>query len=263
MMKALSIAATGMNAQQTNLDVIANNIANINTTGFKRARAEFSDLLYQTDRAKGVPNEANENIIPEGVHIGLGVRTAAVRNVHQQGGLASTGNPFDLALTGAGWFQIEGAGGETFYSRAGAFNTNATGEMVTVDGYRVVPGITIPENTLEVIVNESGEVFARVSGQTELQALGQLTLARFANDAGLNPLGDNLFAETEASGAAVVGVPGDPGFATVRQGYLEDSNVDPVKEITDLISAQRGYEMNSKVIQAADEMAAVVSKNIR
>lgn len=263
MMKALSIAATGMNAQQTNLEVIANNIANINTTGFKRARAEFTDLLYQYERLKGVPNRANGAIVPEGAYVGLGVRTAAVRNVHLQGGLASTGNPFDLALTGNGWFQIEGAGGETFFTRAGAFNTNATGEVVTIDGYRVMPGITVPENVTEVIVNESGQVFARIAGQTELQDLGQLTLARFANDAGLNPLGSNLFAETEASGPAVVGIPGDPGFATIRQGYLEDSNVDPVKEITDMISAQRGYEMNSKVIQAADEMAAVVSKNIR
>ncbi|MEZ5811873.1 MAG: flagellar basal-body rod protein FlgG [Rhizobiaceae bacterium] len=262
-MKALAIAATGMNAQQTNLEVIANNIANINTSGFKRARAEFSDLLYQTERIQGVPSQANQNIVPEGAHIGLGVRTAAIRNVHIQGTLTSTGNRFDLALTGNGWFQIEGANGETFYTRAGAFNTNATGTMVTVDGFQVQPGITVPENALEVIVSETGQVFARIAGQTDLQELGQLTLATFANDAGLDPLGSNLFAATEASGPANVGVPGDPGFATVRQGYLEASNVDPVKEITDMIAAQRGYEMNSKVIQAADEMAAVVSKNIR
>ncbi len=262
-MKALSIAATGMNAQQTNLEVIANNIANINTSGFKRARAEFSDLLYQTERIQGVPNRANQNIVPEGAHIGLGVRTAAIRNVHLQGSLTSTGNHFDLALSGNGWFQIDGANGETFYTRAGAFNTNATGSIVTVDGFPVQPGITVPNDALEVIVTESGQVFARIAGQTELQDLGQLTLASFANDAGLDPLGSNLFAATEASGPANVGVPGDPGFATVRQGYLEASNVDPVKEITDMIAAQRGYEMNSKVIQAADEMAATVSKNIR
>ena len=262
-MKALAIAATGMNAQQTNLEVIANNIANINTTGFKRARAEFSDLLYQVDRMQGVPSRADASIVPEGVSIGLGVKTVAVRNLHLQGGLTTTGNPFDLALTGNGWFQIEGADGQTLYTRSGAFNTNATGQLVTVDGYALQPAITVPEDTTELIINKSGQVFARIGGQIELQDLGQITLASFANEAGLAPLGDNLFQETPASGAANVGVPGDPGYATIEQGYLEASNVDPVKEITELISAQRAYEMNSKVIQAADEMAAVVSKNIR
>lgn len=262
-MKALAIAATGMNAQQTNLEVIANNIANINTTGFKRARAEFSDLLYQVDRMQGVPNRANSSIVPEGVSIGLGVKTTAVRNVHVQGGLTSTGNNLDLALTGNGWFQIEGADGQALYTRAGAFNTNGTGQLITADGFSVIPAITVPADALEVIVNKSGQVFARLDGQIDLQDLGQITLASFANEAGLAPLGDNLFQETAASGAANVGVPGDLGYATIQQGYLEASNVDPVKEITELISAQRAYEMNSKVIQAADEMAAVVSKNIR
>jgi len=262
-MKALSIAATGMNAQQTNLEVIANNIANINTTGFKRARAEFSDLLYQVDRLQGVPNRANDSIVPEGASIGLGVKTTAIRNLHIQGSLVSTGNKFDLALTGPGWFQIEGADGETLYTRAGAFNTNANGDLVTADGYAVQPAITIPADAVQIVVNKTGQVFAQIDGQTALQDLGQLTLATFANEAGLAPLGDNLFQETAASGPANVGVPGDPGFATIQQGYLENSNVDPVKEITELIAAQRAYEMNSKVIQAADEMAAVVSKNIR
>jgi len=262
-MKALAIAATGMNAQQTNLEVIANNIANINTTGFKRARAEFSDLLYQVDRLQGVPNRANASLVPEGVSIGLGVKTAAVRNLHIQGSLISTGNKFDLALTGNGWFQIDGADGQTLYTRAGAFNTNATGQLVTIDGLTVQPAITVPTEAIEVIVNKTGQVFARLDGQADLQELGQLQLANFANEAGLSPLGDNLFQETPASGPANVGVPGDPGFATIEQGYLEASNVDPVKEITELISAQRAYEMNSKVIQAADEMAATVSKNMR
>jgi flagellar basal-body rod protein FlgG len=262
-MKALAIAATGMNAQQTNLEVIANNIANINTTGYKRARAEFTDLLYQVDRAQGVPNRANANVVPEGVSIGLGVKTAAVRNVHIQGPLTNTGNSLDLAITGKGWLEIEGADGQTLYTRAGALNTNGTGQLVTVDGFPVQPGITVPTDAVEVIVNKSGQVFARIDGQMDLQDLGQLTLANFANEAGLAPLGDNLFQETVASGPATVGVPGDPGFGTIQQGYLESSNVDPVKEITELISAQRAYEMNSKVIQAADEMAAVVSKNIR
>ncbi len=262
-MKALAIAATGMNAQQTNLEVIANNIANINTTGYKRARAEFSDLLYQVDRLQGVPNRANSSLVPEGVSIGLGVKTSAVRNVHIQGGLTSTGNNFDLALTGKGWFQIQGGDGQTLYSRAGSFNTNATGQLVNVDGFQVIPAISVPADALEVIVNKSGQVFARLDGQTDLQDLGQLTVATFANEAGLAPLGDNLFQETAASGAANIGVPGDQGYASIEQGYLENSNVDPVKEITELISAQRAYEMNSKVIQAADEMASVVSKNIR
>lgn len=262
-MRALSIAATGMNAQQTNLEVIANNIANVNTTGYKRARAEFTDLLYQSERVQGVPTRANENVVPEGANIGLGVRTAAVRSVNLQGSLTSTGNRFDLALTGNGWFQIEGAGGQTLYTRSGAFNTNATGQLVTTDGFPVMPAITVPSDAVEVIVNDSGQVFARIADQVDLQELGQITLAVFPNDAGLLPMGGSLFAESSASGAATTGVPGDPGFATVRQGYLEDSNVDPIKEITELISAQRGYEMNSKVIQAADEMAAVVSKNIR
>ncbi|PSM18858.1 MULTISPECIES: flagellar basal-body rod protein FlgG [Nitratireductor] len=262
-MKALAIAATGMNAQQLNLEVIANNIANINTTGFKRARAEFSDLLYQVERLQGVPNRADQSIVPEGASIGLGVKASAVRNVHMQGALDSTGNKFDLALTGPGWFQIEGADGQTLYTRAGAFNTNANGELVTVDGFRVVPDIVFPAETVEVIVNKSGQVFARLDGQVDLQDLGQITLATFPNEAGLAPLGDNLFQETAASGAANVGVPGDPGYAAIEQGYLENSNVDPVKEITELISAQRAYEMNSKVIKAADEMASVVTQSIR
>jgi flagellar basal-body rod protein FlgG len=260
-MKALAIAATGMNAQQTNLEVIANNIANINTTGFKRARAEFSDLLYQTERAAGVPNRANQAVVPEGAIIGLGVKTAAVRNLHLQGGLVSTGNSFDLALIGRGWFQIEAADGSTLYTRAGAFNTKAEGQLVTLDGYTVVPGITVPEDATEVTVSKSGQVFATVAG--EQQELGQITLANFVNEAGLEPLGENLYRETAASGPANVGAPDEAGFAYIQQNYLEASNVDPVKEITDLISAQRAYEMNSKIIQAADEMAAVVSKNLR
>ncbi|MCO5146845.1 MAG: flagellar basal-body rod protein FlgG [Aquamicrobium sp.] len=262
-MKALAIAATGMNAQQTNLEVIANNIANINTTGFKRARAEFSDLLYQAERVQGVPNRANQAIVPEGSHVGLGVKTSAIRNVHLQGNLVNTGNKLDIALTGQGWFQIEGANGEELYTRAGSFNTNAEGQLVTVDGYLVAGGIVIPDNAVEVIVNKSGQFFARYDDQIELEELGQLTLSNFSNEAGLAPLGDNLFQETAASGPAIAGIPGDPGFATTEQYYLESSNVDPVKEITELISAQRAYEMNSKVIKAADEMAATITQGIR
>lgn len=260
-MRALAIAATGMNAQETNVEVIANNIANVNTTGYKRARAEFTDLLYQVERAKGVAAAGAEGVVPEGAQLGLGVRLAAIRNVHLQGSLKETGNKLDLALNGEGWFQIQGPGGAIRYTRDGAFNTNAEGQIVTLDGYLVDPELTVPDNTTEVIVNEAGQVYARVDG--ELQDVGQLTLATFANNAGLHAEGGNLFSETVASGAPVVGVPGDPGYGVIHQGYLEDSNVDPVKEISELISAQRAYEMNSKIISAADEMASVVSKGIR
>ncbi len=262
-MKALSIAATGMNAQQLNLEVIANNIANINTTGYKRARAEFSDLLYQTERTQGVPNRSNQAIVPEGAIIGLGVQTSAVRNLHIQGSLVNTGNNYDLALVGRGWFQIETPDGETVYTRSGAFNTNATGQLVTIDGYTVVPGITMPQDASEIVFTSSGQVMVRIGNDTELQEIGQLTIANFINEAGLEPMGENLFRQTPASGEAIVGAPADPGYAQIKQNYLESSNVDAVKEITDLISAQRAYEMNSKIIQAADEMAATVSKNLR
>ena len=262
-MKALAIAATGMNAQQLNVEVIANNIANINTTGFKRARAEFTDLLYQVERLQGVPSRGNENVIPEGAQLGLGVRAAAIRNLHEQGALANTGNKLDVAISGSGWFQIQGTDGETLFSRAGAFNTNAQGQIVTVDGYLLEPSITVPTNTIDLQINRSGQIFARVDGQTQLQELGQITMANFANETGLDPLGGNLYRETDASGPPTLGVPGDPGFGVLHQGYLESSNVDPVKEITELISAQRAYEMNSKVIKAADEMASTVSNGIR
>jgi len=262
-MRALAIAATGMTAQQLNLEVIADNIANINTTGFKRARAEFTDLLYQVERAAGVPNRGGENAIPEGAQVGLGVRTAAIRKLHMQGALTNTTNRLDLALNGRGWFQVAGADGEMLHTRAGAFNKSADGQIVTIDGYVVQPAMTIPDEATNIVVNESGEVFVRLEDQPELQMLGQLTLANFANEAGLEPLGGNLYRETQASGAPVVGVPGEVGFASVHQGYLENSNVDPVKEITELISAQRAYEMNSKVIQAADDMFGTVTKGIR
>lgn len=262
-MRSLAIAATGMNAQQTNVEVIANNIANINTTGFKRSRAEFTDLLYQAERAAGTPNRGGQEAIPEGAQIGLGVRTTAIRNLHMQGALASTGNKLDLALNGRGWFQVAGTNGENFYTRAGAFNKNATGQIVTADGYVVQPAMTIPQDASQITINETGQVYVRVGTDATLQLIGQLTLANFTNEAGLDPLGGNLYRETLASGAPVVGVPGDPGFGSVHQGYLEASNVDPVKEITELISAQRAYEMNSKVIQASDEMFGTVTKGLR
>jgi flagellar basal-body rod protein FlgG len=262
-MRALAIAATGMNAQQLNVEVIANNISNVNTTAFKGARAEFTDLLYQTERSQAIPNQAGSSPVPEGAMLGLGVKTAAIRNLHRQGSLANTSNQFDLALNGRGWFQVNAPSGEIVYTRAGSFNKNGDGQLVTLDGYTLNPPIIIPPNTLDVTINESGEVFAKVDGQAQPQNLGQLTLANFANDAGLEPIGSNYYRETLASGAPTVGIPSDPGFGKIHQGYLEASNVDPIKEITNLISAQRAFEMNSKVIQAADDMAGTVSKGIR
>ncbi len=253
-MRALAIAATGMNAQQLNTEVIAHNIANINTTSFKRGRAEFTDLLYQVERTAGTPAAALEGVVPEGTQIGLGVRTSAVRNHHAQGSLKNTGNPLDLALNGNGWFQIKGASGEVLYTRSGSFNKNDKGELVTADGLLVEPKITIPIDSTGVTINAEGRVFSRTAGSTELTELGQLTLASFANEAGMEKLGRNHFRATSASGKANVGVAGSAGFASIQQGFLENSNVDPVKEITELIAAQRAYEMNSKVIQAADEM---------
>jgi flagellar basal-body rod protein FlgG len=262
-MRALSIAATGMAAQDLNVQVIANNIANINTTAFKRGRAEFTDLLYQSERLPGVSSRGQNSTIPEGAQLGLGVRTAAIRQLHIQGTLANTGNQLDVALTGRGWFQVTDANGAILYTRAGSFNTNGNGQIVTTDGLAVSPAMTVPQNAVSINVSQTGLVTAIVAGQTAPQQIGQLTLANFANDAGLQPLGGNLYAQTEASGQPVTGLPGDPGFGTVSQGYLESSNVDPVKEITDLISAQRAYEMNSKVIQAASEMSSTLSQDLK
>ena len=253
-MRSLAIAATGMNAQQLNVDVIANNIANINTTSYKRARGEFTDLLYQVERAAGVPNRGGTDTIPEGARVGLGVRTAAVRYLHIQGALAQTGNRLDVALNGRGFFQVLGADGEPLYTRAGSFNKNENGEIVTVDGHVVQPAMVIPIDATEVDINETGQVFVRIGTQTTLTQVGQFTMANFINEAGLDPVGGNLYRESTSSGTANLGVAGDPGFATIHQGYLESSNVDPVKEITELIQAQRHYEMNSKVIQTADSM---------
>jgi flagellar basal-body rod protein FlgG len=262
-MRALSIAATGMSAQQLNLEVIANNVANINTTGFKRSKAEFTDLMYQAMRMQGVSNRGNDAVVPEGAQLGLGVKAAAIRKLNIQGELVPTGNPLDLALSGRGWFQITNPDGETVYTRAGPFNTNAKGQLVTMDGYAADPAIIVPTNATSVNVSQSGLVTAIIPGKTAPVQLGQLTVATFANEVGLEPLGNNLMRQTEASGAPVVGVPGDPGFGTISQGFLESSNVDPVKEITEMIAAQRAYEMNSKVITAADQMSQTLTSAMR
>jgi flagellar basal-body rod protein FlgG len=258
-MRALAIAATGMSAQAQNIEVIAHNVANINTTGFKRSRAEFTDLIYQNERLQGVSSRGRDATVPVGAQIGLGVRTAAIRSINLQGSLTSTGNTLDLAINGRGHFQVTTPGGDTVYTRDGAFAVNAQGQLVTGDGLLVSPAIVVPATATAVNVSQSGLVSASVPGQTAPQTLGQLTLANFVNEAGLLALGGNLFQQTSASGQPTQGVPGETSFGSIQQGYLEASNVDPVSEITNLISAQRAYELNSKVIQAADQMAGSIN----
>jgi flagellar basal-body rod protein FlgG len=259
-MRALSIAATGMEAQQLNVEVIANNIANSNTTAFKRNKAEFADLLYQIERQPGVPNRTGGEPIPEGMQVGLGVQPVAVRSLHLQGPITSTGNQLDLALNGRGWFQISGPNNHLLYTRAGSFGRNAQGQLVTQDGYQVIPNITLPQNATNITIISDGTVYVD-TGTGMLQQAGQITIANFPNEAGLQAQGGNLYQETTSSGNPQVAAPGQPGYGTIQQGYLEGSNVDPVQEITNLISAQRNYEMNSKIIQATDEMYQVVTKN--
>ena len=261
-MRALNIAATGMLAQQRNVEVVSNNLANMNTTGFMRRRTEFQDLLYQNLRRVGSTSSEGGEVVPTGVQIGLGVKLAGVYRIHAQGNLQATDNPFDLAIQGKGFFQIGVPGGETAYARDGTFQLNASGQLVTHDGYVVQPGITVPPDAVDVTINQSGEVLAKLQGQVDLQNLGQLQLATFSNEAGLESIGSNLFRETAGSGAAVVGAPQSSGFGGVLQGFLETSNVNAVEEITNLISAQRAYEMNSKVIQASDDMMASLN-NVR
>ena len=259
-MKALSIAATGMLAQQLNVEVISNNIANLQTTGFKRQRAEFQDLLYQNLRRIGATSSDEGTIVPTGVQIGTGVKSGSVYRITEQGNLISTGNNLDLAIEGRGYFRVTLPGGEEAFTRAGAFSISPAGEIVTQDGFTVAPGLTIPEDAEDVSINSTGEVLVKIAGQVDSHNVGQFELAIFFNEAGLEAIGDNLFTETPASGAATIGTPGAEGFATLLQGFLETSNVDPVSEITALISAQRAYEMNSKVITTADEMLRSVTQ---
>jgi flagellar basal-body rod protein FlgG len=258
-MRILKIAATGMQAQQTNVEVISNNIANINTTAFKRGRAEFSDLIYQSQRREGTFSSDSGTIVPVGVKIGLGVKPTAVGRITTQGNLQATGNRLDLALEGRGFFQVTLPDGDLAFTRAGTFQLSPEGQIVTLDGYELSPGITVPQDATDIQINRSGEVFAITPAADEPQLIGRIALSAFINEAGLEPLGDNLFKETLASGAEQIGLPGEDGIATIRQGYVETSNVNVVEEITDLISAQRAYEMNAKVIETADEMSAKVS----
>lgn len=261
-MRSLYIAATGMLAQQQNVEVISNNIANMNTTAYQRRRTEFHDLLYQNLRRVGSTSSDAGNIVPTGVQLGLGVKLAAVYRIHEQGNLLPTDNTLDLAIQGRGYFQIQLPNGEVGYTRDGTFQLSPTGEIITHDGYTLAPGLTIPNNTIDITVNSSGQVFAKIQGQTTLQNVGQVQLAVFANDAGLQAKGDNLYQETPASGTPTIGTPGATGIGSILQGFLETANVNAVNEISNLISAQRAYEMNSKVISTSDEMMSTIS-NLR
>jgi flagellar basal-body rod protein FlgG len=253
-MRSLDIAGTGMQAQQTNVEVISNNIANMSTTGFKRQRAEFQDLIYQNLRRVGSNSSDNGTVVPSGAQIGLGVKTASVYRITEQGNLQQTGNNLDMAIQGNGYFQVTLPSGDTAYTRDGTFGLSPAGVIVSADGYTVQPGITVPTNAVSVSVNGSGQVQATIAGQTAPQTLGQIQLAAFPNPAGLDSQGDNLFIETAASGNPATGTPASPGFGSTMQGFIETSNVNVVTEITNLITAQRAYEMNSKVITSADDM---------
>ena len=261
-MRSLDIAGTGMQAQQTNVEVISNNIANMTTTGFKRRRAEFQDLIYQNLRRVGSNSSDNGTVVPSGAQVGLGVKTAAIYRINEQGSLQQTSNSLDLAIKGNGHFQVTLPSGDAAYTRDGTFSLSPDGQIVTADGYPVAPGITVPTNATDVTINAAGEVQVKIDGTTAPQTVGTLQLATFPNDAGLEAQGGNLLLASSASGAAVTGVPSSPGFGSVMQGFVETSNVNVVSEITNLISAQRAYEMNSKVITAADQMQSTLT-NLR
>ncbi len=259
-MRSLDIAATGMLAQQRNVEVVSNNLANMNTTSFMRRRTEFHDLIYQDLRRVGATSSDAGTIVPTGVQLGLGVKLAAVYRIHEQGNLTATDNSFDLAIQGKGYFQITLPTGDTAYTRDGTFQLDATGQLVTHDGYTVQPGLSVPTNAIDVTINASGQVQAKIQGQTALSTVGQLSISTFPNEAGLESTGDNLYLETPASGAATSSTPGSTGFGSVLQGFLETSNVNAVEEISNLISAQRAYEMNSKVIKTSDEMLGTLAQ---
>lgn len=260
MLRSLDIGATGMLAQQTNVDVISNNIANTTTSGYKRQRAEFHDLIYQNKVLPGATSSDSGTTVPTGIQFGLGVGLGSIYRLHEQGTIKITGNPLDLAITGKGYFQIDLPNGDTAYTRSGVFQLNQNGEIVTSQGYLLQPGITVPNDAEEVVINNSGEVLVKQPNQTALANVGQLELASFVNPAGLEGIGDTLFTETDASGAPITSNPAEDDFGEVKQGALENSNVDIVEEITNLITAQRAYEMNSKVITASDEMLQTVTQ---
>ena len=259
-MRALQIAATGMSAQQMRVDVISNNLANMSTTGYNARRAEFADLHYQQLTRPGTINASDGTIVPTGVQVGLGVRPVAVTVNVSQGSLSATGGDLDVAIEGLGFIEVTLPSGLSAYTRDGALKRTGDGLIVTSDGYEVAPGITIPTDARSLSINASGEVYAYFSDRVQPELLGQFTLAGFTNEKGLEATGSNLFLETEASGPANVALPGEDGLGTLRQGFLEDSSVDAVREITELIEAQRGYELNAKVITAADQMLGATAQ---
>lgn len=253
MMRSLNTAASGMAAQQTNVDVIAHNLANVNTTGFRKQRAEFEDLIYQTIRTPGGTTGEGQKL-PTGIQIGEGVRVVSTTEMHNQGSLIQTESSLDVAIEGDGFFQITRPGGQIAYTRAGNFRTDAEGRLVTVDGYQVEPAISIPTNATHVTISPNGLVSVQVAGSTATQDVGQLTLANFVNPSGLLAIGRTQFLPTDASGEPITGQPGQEGLGTVASGFLEASNVEVVQEMIDLIASQRAYEVNQKVITTADEM---------
>lgn len=259
-MRALSIAATGMAAQQTRVEVISNNLANMNTTAYNARRAEFADLHYQQVTRAGSINSMTGVIVPAGVQLGLGVRPTAVTMEVAQGALSQTGGDLDVAIQGLGYIEVTMPSGAAAYTRDGALKRTGEGLLVTSDGHPVVPDITIPNDASDITISPEGEVYAYFVDRNEPELLGQLTLVGFANEKGLEALGSNLYAETGASGAPLAGFAGEDGLGYFRQGYLEDSSVDAVREITNLIEAQRGYEMNAKVITAADQMMSATTQ---
>ena len=259
-MRALKIAATGMSAQQMRVETISNNLANMSTTGYNARRAEFADLHYQQLIRPGSINASDGTILPTGVQLGLGVRPAAVSIHLQQGSLEATGADLDLAIEGRGYFEVTLPSGLTAYTRDGSLKRTGEGLIVTSDGHPVSPEITIPSDVRSISVNAEGEVYAYFIDTEEAQLLGQFNLTSFTNAKGLEALGSNLFVETEASGPPITSTAGLDGLGTLRQGYLESSSVDAVREITDLIEAQRGYEMNAKVISAADQMLGATTQ---
>jgi flagellar basal-body rod protein FlgG len=261
-MRSLDIAGTGMQAQQTNVEVISNNIANMSTTGFKRRRAEFQDLIYQNLRRVGSDSSDSGSIVPAGAQVGLGVKTAAIYRINEQGNLQQTSNTLDMAIQGAGYFQVTLPSGDTAYTRDGTFGLASDGTLVTADGYTVQPGLQIPSNATGVTVNQSGQVQVTIQGQTAPTTVGQVQLATFPNEAGLDAQGNNLFLQTAASGQPVTGNPATAGVGSVMQGFVETSNVNVVTEITNLITAQRAYEMNSRVITTSNDMLGTLT-NLR
>lgn len=261
-MKALSIAATGMLAQQLNVEVISNNIANMNTTGFKRQRAEFQDLLYQNIERVGATSSDTGTITPSGIQLGVGVKTGGVYRITEQGSVVGTENSLDIAINGNGYFRITLPNGDDAYTRAGTFQLGPTGQIVTLQGYIVGPDLTVPQGATDITINPDGEVLVKLDGQIDPTNIGRFELVSFPNPSGLEAIGSNQFLETPASGTANIGVANTPGFGVLLQGFLENSNVNSITEITSLISAQRAYEMNSKVISTADEMMSVTS-NLR